>query len=98
MAKATQSLSAALNKGEPLPQELPLLISDKISMDSLRASAEQMRQEIANATGAPASASFVSDLRDWTDMGVTRVGLFMSYYNLATQVQARCLCGAGLWG
>ena len=67
-------------------QELPLLISDKISMDTLRTSADAVKQELVKEVGSRGQ-QFISDIGDWTDMGVTRVSLFISYYNLATCVQ-----------
>ena len=67
-------------------QELPLLISDKISMDTLRTSADAVKQELVKEVGSRGQ-QFISDIDDWTDMGVTRVSLFISYYNLATRVQ-----------
>ena len=83
MAKAAQALNDQLTTGAPLPQELPILISDKIAMDSLRTSADAFKQELVKEGGS----QFVSDIDDWTDMGINRVSLFLSYYNLATRVQ-----------
>ena len=56
-------------------------------MDTLRADAELLRQELVKEAGADAGGAFVNDIRDWIELGVTRVALFLSYYNLATRVQ-----------
>lgn len=55
-------------------------------MDELRTSGDAFRQELVKEAG-PQGQQFISDIDDWTDMGVTRVSLFLSYYNLATRVQ-----------
>ena len=86
MAKAAEALNAQMSTGAPLPQELPLLISDKIAMDSLHSATDFFAQELVKELGSGAK-QFRSDIDDWTDMGVTRVSLFLSYYNLATRVQ-----------
>ena len=86
MAKAAQALNAQLSTGKDLPEELPLLISEKISMDNLRSSADLFRQELVKEAGKNGS-KYASDIGDWTELGVTRVSLFLSYYNLATRVQ-----------
>jgi hypothetical protein len=86
MIKAAEALDDQLSKGAPLPTELPLLISDEIAMDSLRTAADAFKQELVNIS-ASQGQEFVSDIDDWTDMGITRVSLFLSYYSLATRVQ-----------
>jgi len=87
MAKAAQALNAQLSTGKDLPEELPLLISESISMNTLRADAELFRQELVKTADADGGDAFVNDIRDWTELGVTRVSLFLSYYNIATRVQ-----------
>ena len=86
LAKAARALNDQLSKGAPLSEELPLLISDKIAMDSLRTAADAFRQELVKEAGS-SGQQFVSAIDDWTDMGVTRVDTFLSYYSLATRVQ-----------
>ena len=87
MSKAAQALNAQLSTGKDLPEELPLLISDEVSMDKLRNSADALRQALVSETTGKEAEQFVNDIRDWTDMGVKRVSLFLSYYNIATHVQ-----------
>ena len=87
MSKAAQALNAQLSTGKDLPEALPLLISDKIAMDTLRADADLLRQELVKEAGKDGTTVFESDIRDWTELGVTRVSLFFSYYNIATHVQ-----------
>jgi len=86
MAKAAQALNDQLSEGAPLPQELPILISDKIAIDSLRRSADALKQELVKTVGSQGQ-QLLGDIQDWADMGVTRVSLFLSYYNKATRVQ-----------
>ena len=86
LTKAAQALNAQLSTGAPLPEELPILISDKISLDRLRDSADAFRQELVNEAGDE-GAAYASDINDWTNMGLDRLSLFVSYYNLATLVQ-----------
>ena len=86
MAKAAQALNAQLSTGKDLPEELPLLISEKISMDNLRSSADLFRQELVKEAGKNGS-KYASDIGDWTELGVTRVSLFLTYYDKATRVQ-----------
>jgi hypothetical protein len=77
MIKAAEALDDQLSKGAPLPTELPLLISDEIAMDSLRTAADAFKQELVAEAGSQGQ-DFVSDIDDWTDMGITRVSLFLS--------------------
>lgn len=55
-------------------------------MDSLRAASDSFKQELVKEAGSQGQ-QFISDIDDWTDMGVTRISLFLSYYNLAARVQ-----------
>ena len=86
MTKAAEALNDQLSKGVPLPKELPLLISDKIAMESLRTAGDALKQEIVKEVGSQGQ-KWISDINDWIDMGVSRVSLFLSYYNMATRAQ-----------
>ena len=89
-AKAAHALNDQLSKASPLPQKLPAVMTDSVSIDSLRAAAAALRQELTqHAYRRSQSEGFnqASVALDWTEMGVTRVGLFLAYYNLATSVQ-----------
>merc|ERR1711933_239294 len=85
-AKAARALNDQLDKGAPLPAELPQLISDEIAMGSVQTSVHLFQQEISKAVGH-ASEQFLADITDWTNMGVTRMQMFLSYYNVASRVQ-----------
>lgn len=92
MSEAARDLNAQLSTGKSLPNELPLLIDDKIAMDTLRSDAKGFIVALATAglvQGHNSSdiSRYQSDVHDWVDMGVTRVSLFLSYYNIATRVQ-----------
>ena len=60
------------------------MIADELNLDSLRASADALGDELADIAG-DAGDDFAADVQDWLDLGVTRVSLFLTYYSLAAR-------------
>jgi len=84
LVAAARSLESCLTAGAPLPSLLPSLVADELDLDSLRASADALADELERLAG-DSGDDLAADVRDWIDLGVTRVSLFLTYYSLASR-------------
>lgn len=82
MVNATKSLGDQINFGKPLPEELPLIIGDEISMDGLRVAMDQFKGDLNNIAQDTAA-----DISKWVDLGQLKVSTILKYFDMAVSVQ-----------